>query len=128
MSTRVCKTGRTTGTTCGVVRRLHDSISDPNAGYLLDIIEANITVSGGDSGSPLYTFPSAQEASLLGHLVRATNCYRIRIDGENNHWFNVTVVGPYEEGEPYICYTSFYVSVRAIRNVFGGQICTINGC
>ena len=75
VSTRVCKTGRTTGTTCGVVRRLHDSISDPNAGYFLDIIEANITVSGGDSGSPLYTFPSAQEASLLGHLVRATNCY-----------------------------------------------------
>ena len=54
---------------------------------------------GDDSGSPLYTFPSTQEASLLGHLVRATDCYRIRIDGENNHWFNVTVIGPYEEGE-----------------------------
>jgi len=128
IGTRVCKTGRTTGTTCGVVRRLHDRINDPTVGYILDIIEANITVAGGDSGSPLYTYPVNRGINLLGHLVRATECYRIRIDGENNRWFNVTVIGPYEEDEPFICYTSYYVSVRAIQNVFGGRICTINGC
>jgi len=108
----VCKTGRTTGTTCGYVidkRNPYDN--------LLDVIITNVTAASGDSGSPLYYYVSsggrALATYLLGHLSRGENCQLAVVNGE-------TV---------YLCPRTVYVSARAIRNIFGATICdVITGC
>lgn len=108
----VCKTGRTTGTTCGYVI---DKRNPYNS--LLDAIITNITAASGDSGSPLYyhVMPGGRSLAtyILGHLSRGENCQLAIVNGER----------------VYLCPRTIYVSTRAIRNVFGATVCNvITGC
>jgi hypothetical protein len=108
----VCKTGRTTGTTCGYVRDKKNPY-----GNLLDAIITNVTAAKGDSGSPLYyhVMPGGRALGtyLLGHLSRGENCTEAIVNGELT----------------YLCPRTIFVSARAIRNIFGATICNvITGC
>lgn len=109
---RVCKTGRTTGTTCGYVINKRDRYNN-----LLDAIITNITAASGDSGSPLYyhVMPGGRSLAtyILGHLSRGENCTLAIVNGEL----------------AYLCPITIFVSARAIRNTFGATICNvITGC
>jgi hypothetical protein len=94
---RVCKTGRTTGTTCGYVIAKINPYNN-----LLDAIITNITAASGDSGSPLYyhVMPGGRSLAtyILGHLSRGENCTLAIVNGELAYLCPRTILsllGPY---------------------------------
>jgi hypothetical protein len=111
----VCKTGRSTGTTCGYVIDKREFLSTPyrNLSY---VIITNITVAPGDSGSPLYYHvkPSIRDLDtyILGHLSMGGNCMLAIVNGELTN----------------LCPIFIFVSVKAVRNLFGLTICNSTRC
>lgn len=69
----LCKSGRTSGVTCGHVTNLHwnGTVHDDFSGdvYLTDMIETDLCVQPGDSGGPLYSGHSA-----IGITSASTGC------------------------------------------------------
>lgn len=54
VGTYVCKTGSTTGTTCGYIQRYNVTVNYPS-GTVGDLIETDVCTQSGDSGGALYT-------------------------------------------------------------------------
>ncbi|MBO4204470.1 trypsin-like serine protease [Micromonospora echinofusca] len=54
VGTPVCKTGRTTGTTCGTVLAKDVTYNYPD-GIVTGLIETDLCAKGGDSGAPLFS-------------------------------------------------------------------------
>jgi len=126
VGTRVCKTGRTTGTTCGAVLWKENPHVDSETGRTyLDAVVLNVAAASGDSGSPVYDsrwayYSGLPATALVGHLVKGYNttyCTLTHIRTDYGYEWDVTY-----------CWLTVAISVRAIRNVFGATICTLSGC
>lgn len=107
--TPVCKTGRTTGTTCGkVVRQYSTVIIGGKTIYY--VVETDASGFFGDSGSPFYSryFTRTREGLpatfIYGHLSGVSNC------GQG------------------LCSRTYFVSTTATRQYLGVKICTVYGC
>lgn len=57
---RVCKTGSTTGTTCGTVQRYNVTVNYGGGDTVSGLIQTNVCTQPGDSGGPLFAGSSAQ--------------------------------------------------------------------
>jgi hypothetical protein len=56
----VCKTGSTTGTTCGTVQRYNVTVNYGGGDVVYGLTQTNVCTQPGDSGGPLYSGNSAQ--------------------------------------------------------------------
>jgi len=117
MGSHVCKTGRTTGTTCGVVLAKYFRYDNASVS-VYDVIVTNVTAAEGDSGSPLYYKPinvgTGPQTYIIGHVIAgiSNTCSKTYVNGE----------------EVSLCRYTVAVSASAVKKAFGLELCTVYGC